>query len=129
MAKFLNKKIIDEQKYVYDIEIIDANFMSIEETKNSQTSSVYQYMSFYKYLSYLYGEHVDESIVRKCLELSYLASKYTETETEEQSAEELDAALNEYKASHDVTGDKDNPSIVTFSEDILNKVKPIEVNV
>ncbi len=81
---------IELEKAEYDE--IDAYIKSYKESKDS--NSDYASISFDKYLSTYWGTGVNESVVRDCLKINYLASKYQEEKAE--SFEYTDDQLEEY---------------------------------
>ncbi len=63
---------------------IDAAIDNYKEMKVNygQTNNSYTMMTFDRFLEVMFGDSVNESVVRDCLELSVLASKYQEEFTE-----------------------------------------------
>ena len=96
---------------------------NLKETKASweEQNSSYKSMTFDKFLETVYGEGVNENVVRKALEISQLAAKFRNSKT----PDEIDALAEKFKRDHNVTDDSSNPSVVTFYEEQLEKVKSI----
>ena len=93
------------------VELEKADLAEIDDTikeyrdlkvKYGETNNAYQIMSFDKFLESMFGESVDESVVRDCLKLTQLVSKYQEEylEEAEYTDEELEAYYDENKDSY-----------------------------
>lgn len=104
MAKAAGVELDREDKAEID-EAIDA----YKETKKTYGASnnAYQIMSFDKFLESMFGESVNESVVRDCLELTQLVSKYQEKFLDE--CEYTDEQLEEYYGEN-----KDSYTYVDF---------------
>ena len=92
-----------------DMDEIDATIDAYKETKKSygESNNAYQIMSFDRFLESMFGESVNESVVRDCLELTQLVSKYQEKFLDE--CEYTDEQLEEYYAEN-----KDSYTYVDF---------------
>ena len=93
MAKAEGIKLEKEDK-----DEINEAINNLKETKNSfeEQNSSYKYMTFNTFLETIYGKGVNESVVRKALSLSQIASKYQEWKLDQLGASYTDADYDAY---------------------------------
>ena len=88
-----------------DYEAIDSAIDSYKETQLSygQNNNMYSLMTFDKFLETIFGESVNEDVVRECLELNQLAAKYQEEVTEGMTYtdEECEKYFEEHKDDYE----------------------------
>ncbi len=95
MAKAEGYKLEDS-----DYDEIDSAVESYKDQQKSygESNNAYAIMTFDKFLSTIFGDSVNEDVLRDCLELTHLASKYQEETVE--AYEYTDEQYEEYFGEH-----------------------------